>query len=300
MIQIEFGEKLKTCREEKGMTQQTLADKLYVTRQAVSRWECGARYPDLVTAKRIAGELEISLDELVSGEKYVRDIEKEPVITAPVPLLIQTALYAVACVPFLLICLYKVISVIPRDTVSEAESIQMSAWLAEVMACDFAYLILMGIGLYYSVRNEISPRRVGWIMGIYLWTKEAVFWVSILHMIPMLSDGASLTWDSKLRVLFFLGAPFILLGFFNKKNYFHVRYVYAVVGVLVGFLFLSVYRTWESFWGISAGTDGIVLLINAIGELAYIMLLAFQTYTLNKKRASADAGDSFRDREAEG
>lgn len=38
---VEFGEKLKQIREEKGMTQQTLAEKLYVTRQAVSRWECG-------------------------------------------------------------------------------------------------------------------------------------------------------------------------------------------------------------------------------------------------------------------
>ena len=37
----EFGENLKRIREEKGMTQQTLADYLYVTRQAVSRWEGG-------------------------------------------------------------------------------------------------------------------------------------------------------------------------------------------------------------------------------------------------------------------
>ena len=35
----EFGENLKRVREEKGITQQTLADYLYVTRQAVSRWE---------------------------------------------------------------------------------------------------------------------------------------------------------------------------------------------------------------------------------------------------------------------
>ncbi|WP_027643647.1 MULTISPECIES: helix-turn-helix domain-containing protein [Lachnospiraceae] len=42
---VEFGEKLKRAREEKGMTQQTLSEYLYVTRQAVSWWEGGERYP---------------------------------------------------------------------------------------------------------------------------------------------------------------------------------------------------------------------------------------------------------------
>lgn len=42
---VEFGEQLRKAREAKGMTQQTLAEHLYVTRQAVSRWECGDRYP---------------------------------------------------------------------------------------------------------------------------------------------------------------------------------------------------------------------------------------------------------------
>ena len=37
----EFGEQLRKAREEKGMTQQSLAEKLYVTRQTVSRWEGG-------------------------------------------------------------------------------------------------------------------------------------------------------------------------------------------------------------------------------------------------------------------
>lgn len=66
---VEFGEKIKHIREEKGMTQQTLAEKLYVTRQAVSRWECGARYPDLLTAKKIAKILNVSLDELLGAMK---------------------------------------------------------------------------------------------------------------------------------------------------------------------------------------------------------------------------------------
>ena len=59
---MEFGEKLKQAREAKGITQQTLANQLFVTRQAVSRWECGARFPDLLTAKKISEYLEVSLD----------------------------------------------------------------------------------------------------------------------------------------------------------------------------------------------------------------------------------------------
>ena len=53
----EFGENIRRAREELGITQQTLADKLYVTRQAVSRWENGSRYPDLMTAKKLAAAI---------------------------------------------------------------------------------------------------------------------------------------------------------------------------------------------------------------------------------------------------
>jgi DNA-binding XRE family transcriptional regulator len=44
LTMVEFGEQLRRAREEKGMTQQSLAEQLYVTRQAVSRWECGVSH----------------------------------------------------------------------------------------------------------------------------------------------------------------------------------------------------------------------------------------------------------------
>ena len=79
---VEFGEQLRRVREEKGMTQQSLAEQLYVTRQAVSRWECGDRYPDLLTTKKISQILEVSLDDLLSGkemEKVVEFLQENPV-----------------------------------------------------------------------------------------------------------------------------------------------------------------------------------------------------------------------------
>ena len=61
---MDFGEKIKELREAKGMTQQNLADLLFVTRQTVSRWEGGSRYPDLVTAKNLADILETTIDQV--------------------------------------------------------------------------------------------------------------------------------------------------------------------------------------------------------------------------------------------
>ncbi|MBR6536067.1 MAG: helix-turn-helix transcriptional regulator [Lachnospiraceae bacterium] len=79
----EFGENLKNVREQKGYTQQTLADHLYVTRQAVSRWEGGSRYPDLMTAKKMAQFLEVSLDELLTDDDMKLYAEKNAIIENP-------------------------------------------------------------------------------------------------------------------------------------------------------------------------------------------------------------------------
>ena len=63
-----FGEAIKEKREKLGLTQQELAEKLFVSRQTVCRWENGTRCPDLVMAKRISMVLGIALDDLISTE----------------------------------------------------------------------------------------------------------------------------------------------------------------------------------------------------------------------------------------
>ena len=63
-----LGETIKKRREQLGLTQQDLAEKLFVSRQTVCRWENGTRCPDLIMAKKIAIVLGVSLDELTPGE----------------------------------------------------------------------------------------------------------------------------------------------------------------------------------------------------------------------------------------
>lgn len=79
-----FGQAIKAKREALGLTQQELAEKLFVSRQTVCRWENGSRCPDLIMAKKISMVLGISMDELIPGEDlstYVPPKESFPDIS---------------------------------------------------------------------------------------------------------------------------------------------------------------------------------------------------------------------------
>lgn len=60
-----FGNTLTQLREQHGMTQQDLAEKLYVTRQAISRWETGETEPGIDMRKLIASVLDVPVIQLL-------------------------------------------------------------------------------------------------------------------------------------------------------------------------------------------------------------------------------------------
>ena len=65
---MNLGEKIKKLRTEKNLTQEDFADKLYVTRTAVSKWETNNGYPSIDILKSIANLFNITIDELLSDE----------------------------------------------------------------------------------------------------------------------------------------------------------------------------------------------------------------------------------------
>ena len=68
---MEFHEKLRELRKSKGLTQEELAEALYVSRTAISKWESGRGYPNIDSLKAIATYFSVSVDELLSADQLL-------------------------------------------------------------------------------------------------------------------------------------------------------------------------------------------------------------------------------------
>ena len=77
MIIMEFNEKLQELRKNKGLTQEELAEALYVSRTAISKWESGRGYPSIDSLKEIAKYFSVTIDELLSSDEVINLAEEE-------------------------------------------------------------------------------------------------------------------------------------------------------------------------------------------------------------------------------
>ncbi|MBQ5825050.1 MAG: helix-turn-helix transcriptional regulator [Clostridia bacterium] len=68
---MEFNEKIQELRKQKGLTQEELAELLFVSRTAVSKWESGRGYPNIESLKALAKFFGVTVDELLSGEELL-------------------------------------------------------------------------------------------------------------------------------------------------------------------------------------------------------------------------------------
>lgn len=72
-----FDEKLKKLRSDKGLTQEELAERLYVSRTAISKWESGRGFPNIESLKALATCFSVTVDELLSGDEWITLAEED-------------------------------------------------------------------------------------------------------------------------------------------------------------------------------------------------------------------------------
>ena len=74
---MEIGKKLKKARVQSGLTQENVAEKINVSRQAISNWENEKSYPDIISVIELSNLYSISLDDLLKGdEKMIEHLEE--------------------------------------------------------------------------------------------------------------------------------------------------------------------------------------------------------------------------------
>lgn len=129
----EFGEQLRKAREEKGITQQTLAENVYVTRQTISRYENGERYPDIVTLKKLSSVLGVSTDYLLGDDEIAKVVEKNPIVDKPLFNNITIALYTLIVATYTIF----IINQTPMSSLSRKQQVKVEVICGVSFLCRF-------------------------------------------------------------------------------------------------------------------------------------------------------------------
>ncbi len=107
MDQNKIGKYIKELREKNNLSQADLANKLAVTKQAISKWENGRGIPDIEMLKRLSTTFKVNIDDLVNGEES----PKEKASTNKK----RYIMYAILLVLIVVISIISLGKIIPKD-----------------------------------------------------------------------------------------------------------------------------------------------------------------------------------------
>ena len=155
MDQVSIGKFISACRKEKGLTQAQLGEKLGVTDRAVSKWETGRSMPDSSIMLELCGLLDITVNELLTGERiqmedYSKKAEENLIelkkYEEQAKLLLQLEwVIGYVCTVSFLILLFTACYLV-KETV----------WQAILIA---VAIVIFGVGMWYAMKLE---RNVGY------------------------------------------------------------------------------------------------------------------------------------------
>jgi len=215
----EFGKEIRRLREEKGITQQQIASQFYVSTAAVSRWESGARLPDLMTAKKLADYFGVSLDSILDEDEFKEYTEKAPVMETDRSGRIQTCLYTIAAIAFL----FRFIGFFLFPETHDGS--------LQAKACEILELIIsagglgaLGAGVILSLRTDLNPKMAG-IIGICFFAAQTVSYLVV----------DSFIFNGILMAVIPLLCIWLLIRFFIQEN----NGSYHVLQLMLCLYFLS-------------------------------------------------------------
>ncbi len=193
-----FGEQIKRIREEAKLTQAQMAERLNVTRQAVSNWENDRNLPDIEMLIAIAASFRVSLDRLILGEtdmnnmteKLIRDGSETRMARMNLTTAIIGAALLLIGVGLIVIKAFSVEYIDAEGVLHESFFLIPTAFL--FLFAGFITFLVSGIRNAFSLRKNSSNKAAG---AVYMLISAGVVLISAggLLMLIVSNSGAPLT-----------------------------------------------------------------------------------------------------------
>ena len=323
---VEFGGQLRSAREMKGLTQKALADQLYVTRQTVSRWECGERYPDIITLKKLSQILSVSLDDLLSGKEMSKVAEKNPVVENKAINNFTSVLYSFVVLP-VFIQLAKFVALIYFKAYDRFGGSPLTLSSIVYNLEQIVLIIIFSYGIYNAVKDTLTPKKIGIILFIFfiahlLFTGGLKIFYQVPNYVEMIKHAMDPDGEKYGVAVNNVGSYYktIIISIFRILW----RYVIpCILGAIASFFFFireGKRKLWVNMLTIASGLrildtissfikcfklekfytinnslatlEGVVadanqLIVDFVLGIALSVLIIYQTYTLYRKRKTA-------------
>lgn len=205
----DVSKNMKKIRNELGMTQQEVADRLNVTRQAVSSWENGKNHPDLATLENIARVYDVELEELIYGKK------KQAQQRDRKTLIIRAVIFCIIFIILLVLVRY-LRPIIRYRTERYYEQYPIMIFSTVLQPAMYAFAAIAGMSVFsviYDIR--LRSRKLRWIFGIIA---VIIVWILEMGCWGWLSDNA---WNN--------------ITYFIMKTTIEAPEVYMIPGILFFF-----------------------------------------------------------------
>lgn len=210
-----FGDNLKKYRVEAGLSQSGLAEKLYVTRQCVSKWEKGVTQPDLETLKNISEVLNVSADVLLENSG-----ERESPAVKPVNkiLFLTCTVYSVFIAAAILILLRFLPDTIPAHYTGG--KIDRYGSKAEVLYHLISVAVFAAVDalIYFTLKKDGGTKTCAFSHGVMLFILTAyLIFLAVLYFGYLTSAASFLTCLSSVILL---TVSVVMHPKLNKPNWF--------------------------------------------------------------------------------
>ena len=152
---MKFKDKLKQYRTENGISQEELANKLFVSRTLISKWENGVIYPSYVNMEKLAQTMNVSIDYLFSNEEAKlitlnANSRKDPTLAQKILFLISIVLLTIGVTLLITGFLFPQDLTRPEDIYNSVNTITVICFLLKIIGIAFS-----SFGVFLASINSI-------------------------------------------------------------------------------------------------------------------------------------------------